>query len=54
MELNVSEQVTNVSETTVVEDAWQRGQELYVHGWVYGIADGLIRDLGVTTGGATS
>ena len=51
VELNVGEQVVNISRTTVVEDAWQRGQELYVHGWVYGIADGLIRDLGVTAGG---
>jgi carbonic anhydrase len=51
VELNVTEQVTNVSQTTIVEDAWQRGQELYVHGWVYGIADGLLRDLGVTTNG---
>jgi carbonic anhydrase len=47
-ELNVIEQVTNVCQTTVVEDAWQRGQELSVHGWIYGIADGLIRDLGVS------
>ena len=53
VELNVTEQVVNVSQTTVVEDAWQRGQELFVHGWVYGIADGLIRDLGVTASGAT-
>jgi carbonic anhydrase len=52
VELNVIEQVTNVSQTTIVEDAWQRGQELYVHGWVYGIADGLLRDLHVTTNGA--
>ncbi len=51
-ELNVVEQVTNIAQTTVVEDAWQRGQELHLHGWIYGIADGLIRDLGVTTNGA--
>src|SRR5262245_2420362 len=46
-ELNVIEQVVNVSETTVVRDAWQRGQELAVHGWIYGIHDGLLRDLKV-------
>jgi carbonic anhydrase len=51
-ELNVVEQVTNIAQTTVVEDAWQRGQELHLHGWIYGIADGLIRDLDVTTSGA--
>jgi len=47
-ELNVIEQVANVCQTTVVQDAWERGQELTVHGWVYGIADGLVRDLGVS------
>ena len=46
-ELNVIEQVINVSQTTVVRDAWARGQELSVHGWVYGLRDGLLRDLGV-------
>jgi carbonic anhydrase len=45
-ELNVLEQVVNVSKTTVVLDAWARGQELAVHGWVYDIQDGLLRDLG--------
>jgi carbonic anhydrase len=44
-ELNVIEQVTNVCNTSVVRDAWQRGQELSVHGWVYGLQDGLVRDL---------
>ncbi|MEO8346454.1 MAG: carbonate dehydratase [Betaproteobacteria bacterium] len=44
-ELNVIEQVANVCETTVVRDAWERGQELSVHGWVYGLKDGLVRDL---------
>jgi carbonic anhydrase len=44
-ELNVIEQVVNVSQTTVVRDAWARGQELMVHGWIYGIEDGLLRDL---------
>jgi carbonic anhydrase len=46
-ELNVTEQVANVSNTTVVREAWSRGQELAVHGWVYDLKDGLIRDLGV-------
>jgi carbonic anhydrase len=47
-ELNVIEQVVNVSQTTVVQDAWDRGQELCVHGWVYSLQDGLIRDLQVS------
>jgi len=47
-ELNVVEQVVNVSLTTIVEDAWARGQELTVHGLVYGLEDGLLRDLGVS------
>jgi len=47
-ELNVIEQVTSVSQTTIVRDAWLRGQSLSVHGWIYDIADGLLRDLGVT------
>ncbi len=50
-ELNVVEQVLNVSKTTVVEDAWARGEELTVHGLVYGLEDGLLRDLGVSTSG---
>jgi carbonic anhydrase len=45
-ELNVIEQVANVCQTTIVRDAWGRGQELAVHGWVYGLKDGLVRDLG--------
>jgi carbonic anhydrase len=44
-ELNVIEQVVNVVQTTVVQDAWARAQPLTVHGWIYGIQDGLIRDL---------
>ena len=44
-ELNVIEQVLNVGRTTVVQNAWGRGQELAVHGWIYGISDGLLRDL---------
>ena len=47
-ELNVLEQVLNLSRTTTVQDAWQRGRQLAVHGWIYGIEDGLVRDLGVT------
>jgi carbonic anhydrase len=47
-ELNVSEQVVNVAQTTVVRDAWERGQQLSIHGWVYGLQDGLLRDLLMT------
>jgi len=46
-ELNVIEQVANVCQSTVVQDAWRRGQRLEVHGWVYGVNDGLIRELGI-------
>jgi carbonic anhydrase len=46
-ELNVVEQVSNVCETTVVGDAWDRGQALTVHGWIYGLQDGLLRELGM-------
>jgi carbonic anhydrase len=49
-ELNVVEQVVNVCDTTVVRDAWARGQDLMVHGWIYGLKDGLVRDLGVSVG----
>ena len=44
-ELNVTEQVVNVCQTTIVQDAWERGQALSVHGWVYGLQDGLLNDL---------
>jgi carbonic anhydrase len=44
-ELNVMEQVVNVSQTTVVREAWARGQPLALHGWIYDVADGLLRDL---------
>ncbi len=47
-ELNVIEQVANVCQTTIVRDAWDRGQQLAVHGWVYSLQDGLLRDLDVT------
>lgn len=46
-ELNVIEQVVNVSQTTVVRDAWARGQPLAVHGWIYDLHDGLLRDLNI-------
>jgi carbonic anhydrase len=46
-ELNVREQVANVCRTTVVQAAWERGQELAVHGWIYALEDGLLRDLGL-------
>ena len=47
-ELNVIEQVLNVGRTTIVQSAWQRGQELVVHGWIYGLENGLLRDLHVS------
>jgi carbonic anhydrase len=47
-ELNVIEQVVNVSQTTIVRDAWVRHQSLMLHGWIYGIHDGLLRDLQIT------
>jgi carbonic anhydrase len=47
-ELNVIEQVANVCKTTVVRDAWERGQKLSVHGWIYGMSDGFLRDLHTT------
>jgi carbonic anhydrase len=47
-ELNVIEQVRHVAETTIVRDAWRRGQTLVVHGWIYDIRDGLLRDLRCT------
>jgi carbonic anhydrase len=53
-ELNVIEQVANVCRTTIVRDAWLRGQELSVHGWIYGLKDGLLRDLKCTAESAES
>jgi carbonic anhydrase len=47
-EMNVIEQVGNVALSTVVQDAWARGQPVAVHGWIYGLKDGLLKDLGVT------
>ncbi len=46
-ELNVASQVANVCHTTIVQEAWNRGQPLIVHGWIYSLADGLLRDLGL-------
>ena len=48
-ELNVIEQVANVCDTTMVRNAWKRGQELTIHGWIYRLEDGLLRDLDVCT-----
>lgn len=50
-ELNVIEQVANVCQTTIARDAWERGQELAVHGWIYALQDGLLRDLNTTVTG---
>ncbi len=47
-ELNVIEQVVDVCQTTIVQDAWARGQTLAVHGWIYGLQDGLLRDLNMS------
>jgi carbonic anhydrase len=47
-ELNVVEQALHVCQTTMVQDAWQRGQELVVHGWCYGLHNGLLEDLAMT------
>jgi len=51
-ELNVIEQVSNVAMTSVVSDAWNRGQELMIHGWIYGMTDGLLKDLDVNISNA--
>lgn len=51
-ELNVIEQAMNVCSTTIVQDAWARGQPLQVHSWIYGLRDGLIKDLGLTVAAA--
>ena len=51
-ELNVIEQVRNVGRTTIVQSAWARGQEVVVHGWIYGLEDGLLRDLGCSLSGS--
>jgi carbonic anhydrase len=46
--MNVIEQVGNVALSTVMQDAWARGQNVAIHGWVYGVGDGLLKDLQVT------
>jgi carbonic anhydrase len=53
-ELNVVEQVANVCATTIVQDAWARKQDLAVHGWIYGLRDGLLRDLQTSAAGAAA
>ncbi|WP_163937273.1 carbonate dehydratase [Paraferrimonas sp. SM1919] len=49
-ELNVIEQVANVCNSTIIQDAWQRGQDINVHGWIYSLNNGLITDLEVSSG----
>jgi hypothetical protein len=49
-ELNVDAQVANVCHTTIVQDAWRRGQAVAMHGWIYSLHDGLLRDLGMVIG----
>ena len=51
-ELNVLEQARNACQTTIVQDAWARGQEIVIHGWVYGLHNGLLEDLKLTAGSA--
>ena len=51
-ELNVIEQVVNICRTTVVNDAWDRGQKLMIHGWVYSLKDGRVREMGIDVGSA--
>jgi carbonic anhydrase len=48
-ELNVAEQIRNVARTTIVQDAWRRGHAVQLHGWIYGLKDGLITDLRINT-----
>lgn len=51
-ELNVEEQVKNVANTSIVQDAWRNGESLIIHGWIYGISDGLLKDLGFSVSSA--
>ncbi|MBU2531125.1 MAG: carbonic anhydrase [Alphaproteobacteria bacterium] len=53
-EFNVCAQVEGIARTTIVRDAWARHQELALHGWIYGLSDGLVRDLDVSTSGGAS
>jgi carbonic anhydrase len=50
-ELNIVEQVWNISQTTIVQDAWQRKQSLSIHGWIYRLSDGLLQDMGIHMSG---
>lgn len=50
-EFNVAAQVRSIAQTTIVRDAWSGGQDLAIHGWIYGLADGLLRDLDVSLRG---
>ena len=50
-EINVRQQAMNICHTSIVQNAWRAGQELVVHGWIYSIADGLIKDLGIKIDG---
>jgi carbonic anhydrase len=50
-EANARDRVRDVAATTIVRDAWSRGQKIAIHGWIYGLADGLLRDLGVSVEG---
>jgi carbonic anhydrase len=52
-ELNVIDQTINAAQTTIVQAAWERGQKLTLHGWVYGLQDGLVRQLGIDISNAT-
>jgi carbonic anhydrase len=53
-ELNVMENVVNVAETTIIHDAWERRQELTIHGWIYDLKDGIMSDLGISITGEES
>jgi carbonic anhydrase len=53
-ELNVAEQVVNVAVSTVMVDAWSRGQKVTIHGWTFGVHDGLLQDLGMSVEGDKS
>ena len=48
VELNVHEQVLDLAKTSIIQSAWDNGQDIHVHGWVYDVSDGLVVDLGVT------
>jgi carbonic anhydrase len=47
VELNVKEQVLDLAKTSIVQGAWNKGQELHIHGWVYGVGSGVVKDLDV-------